>query len=83
MIEINKLHKRCTHLDMTFIPNLLPLSSTVLFWTEALYFAKEGETVMVAVYRDGYLGSATETVGKSSFTNRLRDILCHISIAVV
>lgn len=31
---------------------------------------------MVAVYRDGYLGSSTETVGKSSFTTyRLREIL--------
>ena len=31
---------------------------------------------MVAVYREGYLGSSTETVGKSSVTTyRLREIL--------
>ena len=73
MTDIYKLHKRF-HFNMTFSTTLLPESSTVVIWTEALYFAKEGETVMVAVYREGYLGSSTETVGK---------LYLHIPIIVV
>ena len=39
--------------------------STVLIWINPVYFGKEGDTVALTVYREGYLGSSSETISKS------------------
>ena len=42
--------------------------TTVLIWINPVYFGKEGDTVELKVYREGYLGSSTETLSKSYVT---------------
>ena len=39
--------------------------TTVVIWINPVYFGKEGDTVALTVYREGYLGSSTETISKS------------------
>ena len=41
--------------------------TTVLIWINPVYFGKEGDTVAVTVYREGYLGSSTEAISKIRF----------------